>query len=69
MDGFLDPSKYNNLQEIKMSDGKNLTGFNEAKPAGSSPWPTESYTEAPKASFPSTDKSSQDGAGLNNGGK
>lgn len=53
----------------KMSDGKNLTGFNEAKPAGSSPWATESYTEAPKSAFPSTDKSSQDGAGLGNGGK
>jgi hypothetical protein len=52
-----------------MSDGKNLTGFNEAKPAGSSPWATESYTEAPKSAFPSTDKSSQDGAGLGNGGK
>lgn len=52
-----------------MSDGKNLTGFNEAKPAGTSPWATESYTEAPKAAFPATDKSSQDGAGLGNGGK
>lgn len=42
-----------------MSDGKNLTGFNETKPAGSSPWPTESYTEAPKAAFSSTDVSNQ----------
>lgn len=52
-----------------MSDGKNLTGFNEAKPAGSSPWATVAYTDAPAAAFPSTDKSSQDGAGLGNNGK
>lgn len=48
-----------------MSDGKNLTGFNEAKPAGSSPWPTESYTEAPKAAFPAKDVSTQGNAGFN----
>ena len=52
-----------------MTDGKNLTGFNETKGYEASPWNTESYTEAPKAAFPATDKSSQDGAGLNNGGK
>lgn len=52
-----------------MSDGKNLTGFNETKPAGSSPWATESYTEAPKAASPAADKSSQDGAGLGSSGK
>ncbi len=52
-----------------MSDGLNLTGFNEAKPAGASPWATENYTEAPAAAFPATDKSSQDGSGVGNGGK
>jgi len=52
-----------------MSDGKDLNGFTSPKVNSSSPWATESYTEAPKAAFPSTDKSSQDGAGLNNGGK
>jgi hypothetical protein len=53
-----------------MSDGKNLDGFTaNRKPAGTTPWATESYTEAPAAAFPSTDKSSQDGAGLGNGGK
>lgn len=52
-----------------MSDGKNLTGFNETKGYEASPWPTESYTEAPAAAFGSTDKSSQDGAGLGNNGK
>jgi hypothetical protein len=52
-----------------MADGKDLNGFNATTPAGSSPWPTESYTEAPAAAFPATDKSSQDGSGLGNGGK
>ena len=52
-----------------MSDGKDLNGFTSPKVSDASPWPTESYTEAPKSAFPSTDKSSQDGAGLNNGGK
>lgn len=42
-----------------MSDGKDLKGFNETKPAGSSPWATESYTEAPAAAFPATDVSNQ----------
>ena len=68
MDGFLDPSKYN-LQENKMTDGKDLNGFNETKPTAPSTWPTESYTEAPAAAFPASDVSSQDGAGLGNGGK
>jgi hypothetical protein len=45
-----------------MSDGKNLKGFNEDKPAGSSPWPTESYTEAPAAAFPASDVSNQPSA-------
>jgi hypothetical protein len=31
--------------------------------------PPVNYTEPPKAAFPATDKSSQDGAGLGNGGK
>jgi len=52
-----------------MSDGKDLNGFTSPKVNSSSPWATESYTEAPSAAFPATDKSSQDGAGLNNGGK
>ena len=42
-----------------MSDGKDLKGFNETKPAGSSPWATENYTEAPSAAFPATDVSNQ----------
>lgn len=31
--------------------------------------PPVNYTEAPKPAFPATDKSSQDSAGLGNGGK
>lgn len=64
-------SAYNiNLQEKKMTtDGINGGGFEAAKPAGSSPWATENYTEAPKSAFPAADKSSQDGSGVGNGGK
>ena len=69
MDGFLDPSKYN-LQENKMTtEGINLDGFTASKVEAASTWPVESYTEAPAAAFPAADKSSQDGAGLGNGGK
>ena len=42
-----------------MSDGKDLKGFNETKPAGSSPWATENYTESPAAAFPASDVSNQ----------
>lgn len=42
-----------------MSDGKNLTGFNETKGYEASPWPTESYTEAPAAAFPAADVSNK----------
>ena len=51
------------------TDGINGGGFEAAKPAGTSPWPTENYSPA-TGSFPAAqDKSSQDGAGLGNGGK
>lgn len=52
-----------------MSDGKDLKGFNETRPAGVTPWATENYTEAPAAAFPSSDKSTQDGSGVGQGGK
>jgi hypothetical protein len=52
-----------------MTDGKDLNGFNETKPTAASTWPVESYSDAPAAAFPAADKSSQDGAGLGNGGK
>jgi hypothetical protein len=51
-----------------MSDGNNLPGFNETKPAGSSPWATENYTDALASAFASTDMSSQGNAGLNREG-
>ena len=48
-----------------MTDGKNLTGFNETKGYEASPWNTESYTEAPRAAFPAKDMSTQGNAGFN----
>lgn len=59
-----------------MSDGKNLNGFNETKPAGTTPWAAQSQSPASGGSFgaglswpAAQDKSSQDGAGVGNGGK
>jgi len=53
-----------------MTDGKDLNGFTSPKVNDASPWSSnEQYAQDPKAAFPSTDKSSQDGAGLGNGGK
>ncbi len=53
-----------------MSDGKNLTGFNETRPAGVTPWNNnEQYAQDPRAAYPAADKSTQDGAGLGQGGK
>lgn len=55
-----------------MSDGLNLTGFNETKPSATTAWPTESYTEAPAAAAPAADVTIQGEAGsrnLSQGGK
>lgn len=53
-----------------MSDGMNLDGFTSTKPSTTTPWSNnEQYAQDPKPAFPATDKSSQDGAGLGNGGK
>jgi hypothetical protein len=52
-----------------MTDGINLTGFNEVKDSGSNTLDLNPTGQAPAAAFPATDKSSQDGAGLGNGGK
>jgi hypothetical protein len=46
-----------------MTNGNDLTGFNETKPAGTSPWTPESYTEAPAAAFPAMDMSQQGPSG------
>ena len=55
---------------------ENLDGFNNTKPAGTTPWPAASQSPASGGDFgaglswPSAeDKSSQDGAGVGNGGK
>ena len=51
-----------------MSDGLNLTGFNEVKPAGTNDINLH-LSDAPGAAFPATDKSTQDSSGVNHGGK
>jgi hypothetical protein len=52
-----------------MSDGMNLTGFNETKPGATNSLDLNPTGQAPASAFPSTDKSSQDGSGLGQGGK
>lgn len=51
-----------------MASGINTDGFSNTKPAGTHNV-GEQYAADPKAAFPATDKSSQDGAGLGNNGK
>lgn len=51
-----------------MTDGLNLTGFNEAKPAVQHTI-GEQYAADPAAAFASTDKSTQDGSGVGQNGK
>ena len=51
-----------------MTDGINLTGFNEVKP--SAPVTIDGhYSDNTGSATSATDKSSQDGSGLGNGGK
>jgi hypothetical protein len=52
-----------------MSDGKDLKGFNEVKPVTTTSWSGEQYAADPNKTFSATDKSTQDGAGVGNGGK
>ena len=42
-----------------MTDGINLTGFNETKPATKSSWNGEQYAADPKPAFPASDVSNQ----------
>ena len=51
-----------------MTDGINLTGFNEVKPAGTNDINAH-YSDNPGSAFPATDKSTQDGSGVGNNGK
>ena len=53
-----------------MADGINLDGFTAPKVNDASVWTGEQYAADPAAAFPAaSDKSSQDGAGVGNGGK
>ncbi len=52
-----------------MSDGLNLTGFNEVKDSGSNNLNLNPTGTEPAAAYPAKDVSSQDGAGLGNNGK
>jgi hypothetical protein len=51
-----------------MADGIIGGGFNLPKQDTTSPWGTESYTEAPAAAFAASDMSTQGNAGLNQEG-
>jgi hypothetical protein len=55
---------------------ENLDGFNNTKPAGTTPWPAASQSPASGGDFgaglswpAAEDKSTQDGSGLGQGGK
>lgn len=48
-----------------MADGNNTTGFTDPKINPTSPWATESYTEALASAFPAQDVSTQGNAGFN----
>jgi hypothetical protein len=52
-----------------MSDGLNLDGFNNTKPAGTTPWNAASQSPATGSMPAASDKSTQDGSGLGQGGK
>jgi hypothetical protein len=52
-----------------MSDGKDLNGFNEVKAGDTNNLDLNPTGQAPASAFPSTDKSTQDGAGLGQNGK
>jgi len=46
-----------------MSDGKDLTGFNEVKPVTTTAWSGEQYAADPKPALSAEDKSTQGPAG------
>lgn len=52
-----------------MTNGNDLTGFNELQAGSSNNLDLNPTGQAPAAAFPAEDKSTQDGAGLGNGGK
>jgi hypothetical protein len=65
MSGILVPLKYITYRSNKMTDGINLTGFNELKPAGTNNLDLNGQQDAgiQHSAFPATDKSTQDGSG------
>jgi hypothetical protein len=63
------PHLNTNYRRNKMSDGKDLKGFNDVKPVTTTSWSGEQYAADPASAFPSTDKSTQDGSGVGNNGK
>ena len=48
-----------------MTDGLNLTGFNDVNPAQTNNVTPEQYASAPNAAFPAQDVSTQGNAGFN----
>ena len=52
-----------------MTNGNDLTGFNELQSAASNNLDLNPTGQAPAAAFPAEDKSTQDGAGLGQNGK
>ena len=54
---------------MTISNGIAGGGFEAAKPSGFNNVSPEQYAADPNKNFSATDKSAQDGSGLNNGGK
>jgi hypothetical protein len=52
-----------------MTNGNDLTGFNELQAGASNNLDLNPTGQAPASATPATDKSTQDGSGLGNGGK
>ena len=52
-----------------MTNGNDLTGFNEVKGGDTNSLDLNPTGQSPDSAFPATDKSTQDGSGLGNGGK
>ena len=69
MSGILVPLKYITYRGNAMTNGNDLTGFNEVKAPTTTAWNGEQYAADPASAFPATDKSTQDGSGVGNGGK
>jgi len=69
MDGFLEPSKLTTYRRNKMTNGINTDGFSATGEQSGSNTIDAKYSPNTGSAFPAQDKSAQDGAGLNNGGK